>query len=105
MTGRDQPGAGERADPHVEGRANGGATPPSRAVVKAVAQAADRDPSALEPLYEAIDPDALDAIYRSRRETQSSALRVSFSYASFEVTVGPTGAVEVSPVTDRLEAE
>ena len=54
----------------------------SEAVVATVAERAGTDPVALPPLYDTIDPDALDAIFRDGRPG-----RVSFGYAGYEVTV------------------
>lgn len=105
MTGRHRPGAEARVASREADRPTGAGSAPSRAVVEAVAEAADRDPTALEPLYDAIDPDALDALVSSRRGSSRSDLRISFTYASFEVTVGPAGAVEVRSVGERIEAE
>lgn len=54
----------------------------SEAVVATVADRAGRDPVSLPPLYDEIDPDALDAIFREGRPG-----RVSFRYAGYEITV------------------
>lgn len=54
----------------------------SEAVVATVADRAGADPIDLPPLYDAIDPDALDAIFRDGRPG-----RVSFEYVGYEVTV------------------
>lgn len=54
----------------------------SEAVVVTVADRAGVDPIALPPLYDSIDADALDKIFRDDRPG-----RVSFSYAGYEVTV------------------
>lgn len=68
------------------------ATPPTHAVVESVAQRAGVDETELPPLYDAIDPDALDAIFDHRGDWPSDAgPRVIFSYAGFEVTVEHDG--------------
>lgn len=54
----------------------------SEAVVATVADRSGTDPVALPPLYDAIDPDALDKIFRGDLPG-----RVSFPYAGYEVTV------------------
>ena len=54
----------------------------SEAVVATVADRTGADPIDLPPLYDAIDPDALDAIFRDGRPG-----RVSFEYAGYEMTV------------------
>jgi hypothetical protein len=54
----------------------------SEAVVAAVADRAGVDRTDLPPLFEAVDPDALDALFADRRPG-----RVAFEYAGYEVTV------------------
>ncbi|NUB91577.1 hypothetical protein HT576_11185 [Haloterrigena sp. SYSU A121-1] len=67
---------------------------PSLAVVDAVASASETDPTALPPLYDAIEPDALDATFESSQP--GATRRVSFSYSGFDVTVDGGPAVTVS---------
>jgi len=79
--------------------------PLSRGVVEAVAEAADVDPipgaaadgdAALEPLYDAVDPEALDAVFRPLRSDSGSARgRITFFYAGCEVTAGSDGRISV----------
>lgn len=80
--------------------------PPSTAVVETVAIAADRDPVALEPLYDAIDPDALDALIHSRgaRSTDGDAT-VTFGIDGYQVTIQRAGTVVVRPDAGRPEPE
>ncbi|ELY30155.1 hypothetical protein C500_09384 [Natrialba magadii ATCC 43099] len=58
----------------------------SLAVINAVSAVADRDPTELPPLYETIDPDALDALLSEQTETGVRP-EVSFSYDGYAVTV------------------
>ncbi|WP_225334957.1 HalOD1 output domain-containing protein [Halomicrobium urmianum] len=53
---------------------------PSEDIVQAVAVREGADPVTLDPLYEAIDPDALDAVV-------DSGAVVSFEYEGYEITV------------------
>jgi hypothetical protein len=73
--------------------------PASSRVLRAVAEATETDPADLPPLYDVIDPDALDAVFDGRHENGSDSddreLRLSYagreiSVRSDEVTVGPT---------------
>ncbi|WP_254538915.1 HalOD1 output domain-containing protein [Halomarina litorea] len=57
----------------------------SEAVIAAVARAAGRDPITLPPLYEAVDPDALDAMFE--HATVGEQIMVSFPFADYEVVV------------------
>lgn len=65
--------------------------PPTAAVVESVAQRADLDTTELPPLYDAIDPDALDALFDHAGQESGSGPRVVFSYGGFEVTVEHDG--------------
>ena len=65
---------------------------PSNAVVNAVAAIDDAHPLELEPLYDAIDTDALDTVFRSRSEsTIRSSGHVDFCYSGYLVRVGASG--------------
>lgn len=64
--------------------------PPSHAVVRAVADADGVDPTDLPPLYAAVDPDALDAMFRGR-----TAGSVTFEYTGYTVTVDASADVTV----------
>lgn len=66
----------------------------SEEVVSAVAETTGKDPLDLEPLYEVIDPDALDALYRrDGLGLPKSPNRVEFTYAGCEVVVAWDGSV------------
>lgn len=69
----------------------------SRTVVAAVAELTGTEPDALEPLYRAVDPDALDGLFESNgRGFDRSPSSVSFSYCGCDVAVRGSGVVEVS---------
>lgn len=68
-------------------------TQPSTAVVDVVTTAADCGPTETEPLYDVIDPDALDTIVTG----SSSPVTVDFTFDSIDVTVSSDGWVSVRP--------
>ena len=71
---------------------------PSAAVIEMVAIAADREPSALEPLYDTVDPEALDTLIRRNGDVESTTeMRVTFTYAGHDVTVRGDGELTVAP--------
>lgn len=86
-------------DRTVRARYDWSSTSPSTGVVETVSRAVGRDPKALDPLYDSIDPDALDAIvgssdsWRDRDDTT-----VSFGFAERRVTVTGSGEVLVRPI-------
>ncbi|MFW5911103.1 MAG: HalOD1 output domain-containing protein [Halolamina sp.] len=62
----------------------------SERVIRRVAAANDADPLALPPLYDTIDPDALDDLVEGM-----AAGTVAFSYADCAVTVSDDGSITV----------
>nr|WP_161605563.1 HalOD1 output domain-containing protein [Natronorubrum sulfidifaciens] len=71
---------------------------PSMAVVSLVAAVTDTDPLELEPLYNAVDPEALDSLCAAG----NSVSTLSFEYAGYTVVVEQSAAgVELSlePIT------
>ena len=69
----------------------------SLTVVLAVAEATNADPTELEPLAEAIDPDALEALVRSLRRSDRDAddASVEFRLNGCHVTVYTDGRIEL----------
>lgn len=68
----------------------------SSTVVMAVADATDTSPFELPPLYDSIDPDALDELFQSSGDGRSrSGIHVTFTMAGCTVTVAD-GAVTVT---------
>lgn len=67
----------------------------SETVITAVAAVTDADPLEMEPLYETIDPDALDRLCRP--SDASPTLQLQFSLAGCRVEVRGDGTVTVTP--------
>ncbi|TYL39546.1 hypothetical protein CV102_04420 [Natronococcus pandeyae] len=75
------PAAGERA---------------SEVVITAIGTVTGSDPAHLEPLYDAIEPDALDSLCdHARRKLETEAHQLRFSYAGFDIDVWTDGRVRV----------
>jgi len=66
----------------------------SERVIEAVATTSNADPLELPPLYDAVDPDALDALV-----TGIADGKVMFAYAGYEVTLTSEGAVTIEETT------
>lgn len=73
-------------------------TAPATAVAETVADELGRDPAALSPVYEAVDPDALEALVDPAGPTDATDVVVSFPFAGFSVSVTGNGAVILRPV-------
>jgi hypothetical protein len=75
---------------------------PSMAVVSAVAAATNTDPTEIEPLYESIDPDALDYLVRGgSRSRRGFDGCVSFTVAGCSVVVHGDRKVVAKPAKRR----
>ncbi|MDS0473853.1 HalOD1 output domain-containing protein [Natrinema sp. 1APR25-10V2] len=68
----------------------------SVAVVTAVARRRGADPTDLPPLYEWIDPDALDALFSPTRRGGSRDGRLEFTYDGHEVAVDCTDGASIT---------
>lgn len=77
----------------------------SETVVYAIAEATATDPTDLPPLYDVIDLQALDQLFRDRSVNTGMSARVTFSVEDCEVTVHADGEVVVSPVADADRRE
>ena len=66
----------------------------STAVINAVAATTDCEPTALSPLYDHIDPDALEALM-ARPNGATKGIMVAFSYDGVDVRVDNSGCIAV----------
>ena len=81
-------------------------TAPSIAVVETVAEATDRDPTSIEPLYDTLDPAGLDTLLRSGgSEGGRVDVTVSFAFAGHLVTVYRSGEVVLRPARKTHSAD
>ncbi|WP_049964161.1 HalOD1 output domain-containing protein [Natrinema thermotolerans] len=75
-----------------------GEVPPSQAIIEAIAahegvDVTEIEPPAYEPLFTAVNPEALDELFRTAAGTESNAV-VSLEYEGYEIVVRADG-VEV----------
>jgi hypothetical protein len=72
----------------------------SEAVLEAVAEGSGIDQLELAdefgPLYDAIDPTALDSLFQPSRTAERPSGTVSFDYAGYRITVDESGTVTLS---------
>lgn len=69
----------------------------SEVVIEAVAEAEGIDPVELTPpLYDVIDPDALERFFCRPPSADQMQTRVTFPYSGYEVTVTDGGAVNLT---------
>lgn len=75
---------------------SGDSPSPSQAVLHEIAEDTEVRPEALNPpLYDAVDPDALDAVFRG------DTGHVTFEFHGYVVTVDHSGAVDL----ERINAD
>lgn len=70
--------------------------PLSLTVVKMVADTEGVEPTALRPLYSAVDPDALDSLFESDGGPTFEG-EVQFRYHGYQVSVRGDGRVTLTP--------
>jgi len=72
--------------------ANDEADSPSQFIVQRIAEATDREVTQLPPLYDTVDPDALDDLLSSI-DNDNSSFSIKFSYAGQQVSIEAGGSV------------
>ncbi len=75
-------------DPHA-------AESPSQRVVTGIAAVLETDPIELTPLYEVVDPDALDALFAHATRERAGTHECWFVYEGFDVCVSSEGTIRV----------
>ncbi|SIR86934.1 hypothetical protein SAMN05421858_4196 [Haladaptatus litoreus] len=81
------------------GSATGGASDSlTERIVAAVAETDDQSVDDLEPLYEVIDPDALNTLFGPHVDGSSRTVgEISFQYAGYWVTVSSEYVIDIEP--------
>ena len=77
----------------------------TEAIVDAVSDAEDCDPLELPPLWNVIDPEALDGLFAPTRRGRPRAGRVAFAYAGYEVSVAVDTEATATVSLERLEGD
>ncbi|WP_204365325.1 HalOD1 output domain-containing protein [Halorubrum aidingense] len=75
------------------------------AIVEAVAAVSDHDPADLPPLYETIDPDALNTLLGPAGDRSDQPLAVSFAYFGYNVRVDRNAVEILSLESDQDNSE
>ena len=76
---------------------------PSEVVINAVAAAAGVDPIELPPLYEFVDPDALNTLFERHTGTEDAEALLSFKMQTWNVFVRADGKIRVCDGTRHTE--
>lgn len=75
----------------------------SQRVIAAVAEETGKDPTEVGPLYNVIDPDALDRLFSSTGTNVRSGGSVEFTFAGCDVVIRGSDEVEVTERTVGVE--
>jgi len=67
--------------------------PTSTTVIEAIAAVSDGDATDLPPLYDSIDPNALNALFDSEKAHSEQPLSVSFAYLGYKVCGIENGSI------------
>ncbi|WP_458209793.1 HalOD1 output domain-containing protein [Haladaptatus sp. NG-SE-30] len=70
---------------------------PSKTVIAAVAEAKGVDPLDMDPLYDVVDPDALNSMFRQSDEYPPTSMEIRFLMADCRVIIRDPGIVTVIP--------
>jgi hypothetical protein len=60
---------------------------PALGVVETIADLRNTDPTSLDPLYDVVDPDALNGLLRRSQREETADIKVSFTYAGYDVSI------------------
>lgn len=71
-------------------------------IAEQVARREGTSPTGLTPLYDVVDPDALQRVIDSAADAD---VRVELTYSGYVVTVAGDGSVELRPTGDVAERE
>lgn len=73
----------------------------SAAIVEAVADREDCNPTEIEPLYDAINPDALNALFFDSAQSSSRINgEISFEYCGYLINVTSDGRITIDETTN-----
>lgn len=70
----------------------------STLAVRLIATIEDVHTAELDPLYESVDPEALDALLDSPAFARGTGARVTFEYSGYELAVDDDGRLSARPI-------
>jgi hypothetical protein len=92
----DVPDAGSRTEV-VETRYRWDETDPTAAIVQSVAAVTGREPTAMRPVYDVLNPDALNELLTfDGQHLRERSLRVTVTYEGCEVVLAADGRLAVA---------
>lgn len=89
--------------PVVDARYDEGDRSPTEVISEALAEATGRDPVEGPPLYDFVDPDALDAFFEHRDRGTSDNMILKFTVEEWNIFVSDDGRIRVCDATQHTE--
>ena len=77
--------------------------PPRETIIRALADAADVEPVDLPPIYQYVDPEALDALFERRDGGTDGDTILSFQVDSWNVFVHSDGRIRICDANQRTD--
>lgn len=74
---------------------------PSTVLIEAVAAETDRDVTTMPPLYDHVDPEALNALVATRTGVTSATVTVSFTYDGIDLLLDSDGTIGIRPAPNE----
>ncbi|RBI60416.1 hypothetical protein DMJ13_19100 [halophilic archaeon] len=72
------------------------------AIITHIAAQKDVEPTTLDPLYEVIDPEALENLFAPQLDgTSRTDGQVEFAYSGYRVTITSDGDIQSTPLDSR----
>lgn len=78
---------------------------PTEVIIEALAEAAEIDPIELPPLYEFVDPDALDQLFGEHEGAAHADALLSFQVETWNVFVRADGRIRICDNTQPTDPE
>lgn len=78
---------------------------PTDVIIEALAEAAGVDPEELPPLYEFIEPDAIDTLFDRHDGAEGSGALLSFTVDTWNVFLRADGRIRVCDATQPTDPE
>lgn len=78
---------------------------PTMTIVDALAAAMEIEPTELPPLFEIVDPDAIDTLFSNTESETDAAAMLSFNYRTWNVFVNADGRIRVCDATQPTDPQ
>lgn len=78
---------------------------PSMTIINALATAMGVEPTELPPLFEIVDPDAVDSLFSNNTSSPGAEAMLSFNYRNWNVFVNADGRIRVCDASQPIDPQ